>query len=201
MRYAILSTLCVAVSKYQDVREGSEFLVNRKIVEHIRTYVRLLDPVCQKIKSKELNPDEADVYSSLTICHISWLMHEFDLGTRIVNLVSVPDIHVTPFWREYRHAVCLLLSKNVYNWSEMRMRGKLKGQERYWKYYLDWISDITNKRDYGETVTSIKEAFRKRNQDKRIKDDNFRVDGSPFWTVNWDYRFESIQVYANENYV
>ncbi|HUE74760.1 MAG TPA: hypothetical protein VMP01_28080 [Pirellulaceae bacterium] len=51
---------------------------------------------------------------------------------------------------------------------------------------------MTNRRDISPLIVEAESLFKERNQDKRIHDDGFEIDGSGWKPVKWDFRLASL---------
>lgn len=126
--------------------------------------------------------------------HLSWVLQELTLGKSLVANAERHDILKTStrFWREYAKAMASLVRREQYKSPVM----KLKGQEEYWKVFLDFIESVSTGAPTAEILETVNRAFIKRNTDTTIHDDNYQTEGSGSYPVKWNYRRDSLLSYV-----
>jgi hypothetical protein len=133
-------------------------------------------------------------YPHVVFAHLCWALDDFSGGEFFVSFAERLDIAdiSTQFWREYARGMGSLVRGEPYQLSEL----KLRGQERYWVTYLHLIEAVVSGNDLEGPKAGIRDAFARRNTDKRITDDSYETEGSGLHPVRWDYRLDSLLTYV-----
>ncbi|PQO47228.1 hypothetical protein [Blastopirellula marina] len=134
-------------------------------------------------------------YPHLVLTHLAWALGNFSLGEQFAEIAVRPDVLPlsTPFWREYARAIAALIAGSPYAVATL----KLKGLEKYWHAYLPLIDAATNAQDLEAPLFEIDESFRRRNADKRIKQDQYEIEGSGGRPARWDFRRDGLVRYLD----
>ena len=134
----------------------------------------------------------------IVFAHLCWLLSQYKLSESFLELAAHEDMQKGEgkFWPEYYRAITHLRERKAYSPVTLALRSL----ERYWVTYLYVISDITSGRDPSATIAEMRHSFKKKNEDKRIKDDLYEIEGTVLCPAKWDFRGESILTYANELY-
>ena len=125
-----------------------------------------------------------------SLVHMFWLLGVDDNSVRqYLDILLDSDItrsflH-TKFWANYCRAIATFTGLAV----NMEPMAKLKGYEKYWEPYLDFMAGNISR---DEFTTRANESFVTRNgQTKHIDWEN--LDGDAKSPVKWDFRYASIQ--------
>ena len=195
---AVMNYLSLAVTDYEDLPGAAGWLRQHNVDALLRRELNVMMSLATEVDSGQ-RPSSmiAGTYSYLVYAHMAWALDNWELAQSFISIGARSDVLelTTKFWREYTRAVIALVHSEGY---EMNKGLKLKGQEKYWVVYLCLIEAVTTDGDTEKTITEINRLFVDRNQDKRIKDDNYQVEGSGLYPVRWDFRRDSLLNFINQ---
>jgi hypothetical protein len=190
--------VAAGVTNHEQPTDLLRFLNGQGYLDVVRDHDRQVDVVKELRSKKALPTGGGSDYEEFAIANAVWLMGEAELGEREIahGLYFQPISGSTSFWREYGRAMTHLIDGSPYTRKDI----KLKGIERYWSAYLDVVAELTSGRDSDECVARAREAFRKRNADRRLPIVGPGFEGHPLEPVRCDFRLEGILTYAHHRY-
>jgi hypothetical protein len=198
-RCAITESLSSGVTEYSTREEACKFFEQNRLVELLEKVVELNKFLLVEVAAGRYSTTIiGGTYELILFVQFCWLLRRHELSNVFLEFAALEGIQKTQtkFWAEFYRAICSLIKNEAYEPVNL----SLKGLERYWVTYLFVISDITNKRDPGVSINEMKRSFEKRNRDKRLKDDIYEIEGTAWCPAKWDFRGESILLYASEQY-
>ncbi|QDU14180.1 hypothetical protein CA11_19840 [Gimesia maris] len=190
----LMNYLAIAVEKYDDNDEAKAWLITQEALPTLERYAQAMQLLVAKVDSGEVPASTiAGNYPHLVFTHLAWALGEFALGERFSGIASRSDVLElsTPFWQEFSRAVDTLVSGHQYTVGNLA----IKGQEKYWRTYLQLIEVATNGQELSTAIAEIDDAFARRNLDKTIKGDAHEIEGSGGHPVQWDFRRDGLLNY------
>jgi hypothetical protein len=190
------SLLAAAVMESDDADQFGVFLARHRFIDWLQRHADQGDRVLALVDGGQYPGSIVPgPYDCLALANAAWLLGEPALGEREVGFTRHKDVIAksTRFWRDYGRAMQALVDQVPYAPEPM----KYASLERYWAAYLDVVAEITAHRDITASVTAAREAFVKRNRDKRLGPDYSGFDGTGLDPVPFDFRLEDILRYAN----
>ncbi len=130
-------------------------------------------------------------YHFLTFAHIATLLGQDQEALELLELSNKKEIAQlgTKFWRFYASSLWSLLSGEKFSFCEIKLR---KGLEQYLISYVELMSALSKSENVDCILKKIDSNFTSRNADKKIRDDQFEVEGSAIVPVRWDFRKDAI---------
>lgn len=179
--------------------EGVDLFVARQGVESLEKCLFHLERLVASVKSKSFPASVIGGGYDIALClQIEILLKRFDIEMRFLDFLCVEEIYSeeSKFLRQYYDALDSFVRKKPFS----ALNIKWTGYEKYWTYYLVFISDVTNGRDPSASVAKMAAGFKARNADKRLVERGLPIDGSGRVPVKWDFWGESLKKYATEAY-
>jgi hypothetical protein len=198
-RFAITESLSIGVTEYSTREEACKFFEQNRLVELLEKIVELNKLLLVEVAAGKYSTNIiGGTYDFIVFVQLCWLLRQHELSNVFLEFAALEGIRngKSKFWAEFYRATCSLVKKEAYEPVNLSLRGL----ERHWRIYLFVISDITNKRDPGVSINEMRSSFEKKNKDKRLKDDTFEIEGTGWCPAKWDFRGESILLYASEIY-
>lgn len=191
---ALMNYLAIAVLEPDGFDGGNLVELKNDFLTVMSRYDEAVHKLIAGVNAGEYSASSVSgAYVHLVLVHAAWALGKYDLGTRFARIAkyAVSFKRGTPFWREYTAAINQLIDGQPYATPDLNLRG----QEKYWQHYLHLIGAATQGRDMSKVIADIDQAFGKRNADKRIKDDNYELEGSAIHPVQWDFRKTGLLAY------
>lgn len=191
-----LNYLAMAVVECGDVDEAQTWWATNAPATLLARYAEVTQECVAQVDAGVAPASTiAGNYPHLVLTHLAWALGDFPLGEQFAEIAVRPDVLplCTPFWREYAHAIAALIAGRSYSAAAI----KLKGLEKYWHAYLPLIDAATNAQDLAAPLFEIDEAFRRRNADKRIQQDQYEIEGSGGHPARWDFRRDGLVRYLD----
>jgi hypothetical protein len=180
-----MAILAIAVSEYGSYEESQSL---RKELDFRGSLRAALETTGRYFRSLAAGSNGAGgTFNLCSLTHCCWLEAMSSEADEFLSYANAAH-RGTPFWIEYARGLDCLAHGRDYIPREL----KLKGQEVYWATYLRWIAALVSGGNGLEERQAVIDGFRRRQQDKRIRDDNTFTEGCSSHPVRWDYRMESI---------
>ncbi|OAI53769.1 hypothetical protein AYO47_04145 [Planctomyces sp. SCGC AG-212-M04] len=194
IKSALTNLLSVAAETFASTSEAAAWLVEHNVPALLRSHKDGLSKLIGFSETEGVPVSTwAGNYLHIVFAHLAWTLSDHSLGEwYVATAIRADNCSLsTPFWREYARALSALVHGEQYERKEL----KLRSLERYWVTYLSLIEAATQGVKLGIIIAEVREAFAKRNRDKRIRDDNYEVEGSAIHPVQWDFRLEGLLGY------
>jgi hypothetical protein len=188
---ALMGMLSQAVEGSSNLTEGAGVLVSLDTGAQLTKYVDVISKARADVELRKSPWSVLDgAYKLLVFSHLSTILKNDLAATYLLELANAEGVLelAGKFWKGYARALLAFERHRPF----ARQAMKLAGQERYWVKYLDLMSNLSEGKDVQGSIAEVDEAFAARNRDKRIKDDNFRIEGSGLHPVRWDFRKDAI---------
>jgi hypothetical protein len=197
--FAVTECLSLGVSAYPNKDQAVAIFSQYDLVNLLEKVAEINTLLLNEVATGKYSPSViGGTYILIVFTQLCWLLRAYELGHVFLNFASIKGIQKTStkFWAEFYRAINHFANKESYDPIALPLRGL----EKYWAVYLPVISDVTNSRDAKASVAEMESSFDKRNKDKRIKDDIYEIEGTIWCLAKWDFRGESILLYASEIY-
>lgn len=192
---AIVNRLSIALMNGDSRESTLKLLVEDGFVDDLAWYCEELAAVKAGIESKKI-PGSAigGNYLALVMHHFARLLGRKSEEETLLSVATCSDSMTisTKLWQEYGVGIQALTEGKQFTPKKL---AKLKGQEPYWLPYIDLEASISRGAEIENAERVVDDAFRKRNSDASITDDQYEIEGSGSLPIRWDYRKECILSY------
>jgi hypothetical protein len=192
---AIVNRISIALVNGESRESTLKMLFEDGFADDLAWYCEELTAVQAGIKSKKI-PGSAigGNYLALVLHHFARLLGR--KGEEEILLAVATCSHSltisTRLWQEYAAGLQAIAACERFSPKKFT---KLKGQEPYWLPYLHLEACISNGTGVADAGRLVDDAFRNRNSDVTITDDQYEIEGSGSLPIRWDYRKECILSY------
>lgn len=130
-------------------------------------------------------------YHLIVFSHVAALLAEVQISKEFLSLANQKELAqlAGKFWASYACGLLCLVRQETFNIPTLKLR---TGLEQYWVRYLNLIRLMSMGHDTSECLKEIDDGFIARNQNSKIKDDQYEIEGSAQRPVLWDFRKEAI---------
>jgi len=190
--HAARLTLSIAAGKYPDAESAKGYLAERAIVPLLQKVSSLQQALLVEVEAGRVPADEfSGNYILLAFSHLCCVLDEFVLARDFAWRAFHPEIMSTStnFWYDYARGYKCLWENRPYQKGTFP---SLRLLEKYWLPYMELMEAASVGASLEVPLAAIDQSFRKRNEDKRVKDDSYMLDGSPYCPVRWDWRRDGL---------
>jgi hypothetical protein len=189
---AIGDLYAIAVGKYPDAESAKQYLTEQSIIPLLLKLSSLQQSLLAEVEAGRVPADEfSGNYISLALSHLCCVVGDYALAWDYARRAFHPEILSTStnFWHDYARGYRCLWEKLPYQKGTFPT---LRHSESYWLPYMDLMEAASTGASLDAALAAIDDSFKKRNEDKRVKDDSYMLDGSPYFPVRWNFRRDGL---------